>query len=174
MAPELGQPPWIRGKTKGDGMYVSVETVNFDKKATALPVVMMKKFIEQWFPETKEMSKTRDGRVIVLTRDSIVAQRAILGAKRFYELCDVQVKPMDSMNFTQGTIFDRDLLTASLEEIRAELSVFNVTKVERIERKVGDQRLPTGMHIITFARRELPEKITAFFMRFKVQQYYPN
>jgi hypothetical protein len=173
MAPETGQPPWIRNKTQ-NGMYVSIETINYDKKAAALPVVMMKKFIEQYFPGTKEMTKTRDGRVIILTRDETVAQRAILNAKRFYEMCDIEVKPMDSMNSTTGTIFDRDLLTATVEEIRAELSIHKVTKVERIERKVGDQMVPSGLHIITFACRELPETVTAFFMRIRVQQYYPN
>jgi hypothetical protein len=81
---------------------------------------------------------------------------------------------MENMNTVQGTVFGRPLLTETLEALTENLESYKVTKIERIESMRDGRRSPNGLHILTFATRNLPEHILCGYERFAVRQYYPN
>lgn len=173
MAPMAGLPPWFPGNRRNDeGIFVAIEADK--RRATDLSAIMMKKFVEDWFPGTKELTRARDGRVIVLARDEKIAKRAEEKATNFYNVCSIKVSRVESMNKCQGVIFDRGLLTVTIDDLMTELKDAKVSRIERIESIKDGKKSPNGMHVITFDTRNLPDTVFAFFIRHNVRTYYPN
>jgi hypothetical protein len=95
-------------------------------------------------------------------------------SKRLYNLCDIKVHRMDTMNQEQGTIFSRNMITEKEEDILEALKTYRCTKVERMEAFRDGQRWPNGIHILSFATRELPDNVLGGFERYSVKRFYPN
>jgi hypothetical protein len=114
-------------------MRCNSETVNHGKCAAELPIIMMGKWLKQHLPGTLECKPIREGKNLALVKNEETANRAIINATSFYDVCTIQIKKMENINSTQGTIFGRSLLTESIEEIQEALNSYKVTKVERME-----------------------------------------
>jgi hypothetical protein len=69
-----------------------------------MPMLMIRKWLDQNLPGIQEGQTMRDGRILFLTRDEATAQKAEMNSKRLYNICDIKVQRMDRMNQTQGTI----------------------------------------------------------------------
>jgi hypothetical protein len=167
-------PGWLM--TTEDREKANVETVNRGKRAAELPIIMMGKWLEQHLPGPLECNckPIRKGKFFALVKNEATANRAINNATSFYGECVIQIKKMENMNSTQGTIFGRSLLTESIKQIQEALNNYKVTKVERMETMKDEIRSPNGLHEITFNTNALPESVLCGYERFSVKQYYPN
>jgi hypothetical protein len=177
MSEKAKEPDWLMSnneKEKSLGVYLTIETIAYEKKAADLPIIMMGKWLEANLPGSLEAKPMRDGRLLVLAKNEETAARATKNVKTFYGKCDIKTTRMENMNTVQGTVFGRALLTETLEALTENLESYKVTKIERIESMRDGRRSPNGLHILTFATRNLPEHILCGYERFAVRQYYPN
>jgi hypothetical protein len=166
-------PPLIGRSSTDYGYWVSIETVNYHQKATELPILMVKKFMEQYFVGTKVAKPTKEGRLILQASSKKVALQATK-CKKFYEVCEINITPMESMNHKLGSIYGREMLTITVEEMEAELKNQHVTNVERAQTMRDGVLSPNGLHILTFDATKMPEDVYIGYMRYNVRTYYPR
>jgi hypothetical protein len=112
------------------GVYVILETIGHDEKATEMPMLMLRKWLDQNLPGTQEGQAMRDGRILFLAKDEARVQKAEMNSRRLYDLCDNKVQRMDRMNQVQGTIFSRNMITEKEEDILEALKTYRCTNVE--------------------------------------------
>jgi flagellar motility protein MotE (MotC chaperone) len=171
-------PAYLRPPDTGDtNVYVSIETVpnqGFEQKANEVDCFLMSKWVQLWFPGTLEARPIQGGKLLVAAKSAKIAENAIKNAKKIYELCEVKVELMDSMNQAEGTVFGRELLSVSVESLEENLKDKGVIKVERIKTMRGGSVTPNGLHILTFAKKPLPETIIVGYMRYEIRQHYPR
>jgi hypothetical protein len=167
-------PPWL--DPPDEAVFVTINTVNHkDKKAAAdLNIFSMKKWLEQWFPQTKDAKPRKDGSILAQAVSRTVADNAIRNAKDFYGECQMVVQEASEMNRSQGVIFSRFILSESTETIVAECSSEGVVDVERIQSWKNGSLSPNGLHVVTFNNRTLPEHLTIGYVRYEVRQYFPR
>jgi hypothetical protein len=165
------------GRNNGadEGKYLTIESVGEGKKITEINILMVQKFFEQYLPNLAESRRMRDGRILVLTGNKNEAERA-MNITNFYNILTIAIKPFEPMNNSMGSIFGRELLTLTTEEMDAALQDQGVVKVERIEGWDREEKIykPNGLHILTFSRRNLPENVRIGYCQLKVNTYYPN
>jgi hypothetical protein len=169
-------PPLIcptRNRANDEGFWVSMETVHHEKSATQLPILMVKKFMEQAFPGTRTAKPTREGKLIIQARNKQIGLQA-MKYKRLYDVCDIVFTPMKSMNHRLGSVYGREMLTISEKDLEAELKSQHVIKVERAQTMKDGILSPNGLHILTFDTTKLPEEIYVGYMRYGVRLYYPR
>jgi hypothetical protein len=177
MAEMMKGPDWLMSpgdKKRAQGIYLTLETVSFEKKTSKLPIIMMSKWLEGNIPDTIEAKPIRDGKILLLAKNEEVARKAIKNGTKFYDKCEIKIARMENMNTCQGTVFGRSLLTESTEILMENLEEYKVLKIERIESIRDGKRSPNGLLILTFGTRTLPESVLCGFERFAVKQYYPN
>jgi hypothetical protein len=155
-------------------VYVTIETIDHEKTAAELPIIMMGKWLQANVKGANEGRTMRDGNVLVMAKDKEAAEKAIKYATDFYGQCKIKVSRVESMNRCQGTVYGRSLLTETVESLQKALATYGCTGVERIETLRDGKRSPNGMHVITFGTRTLPEQILCGYERYSVRQYYPN
>jgi hypothetical protein len=177
MAAGEKEPGWL--SPPDNTVYVVITTVNHDKSAAELPLLMMKKWLEQWIPNTNKNKETeakprRDGAIIASAENRKIAEAAIKNAKRFYDICDIQVVEMEKMNQSQGVIFGRNLLSESTEALIQDLKPKGVADIDRISSFKNGSLSPNGLHVLTFNSRRLPETILIGYVRYQVRQYFPR
>jgi hypothetical protein len=81
---------------------------------------------------------------------------------------------MESMNYRQGSIYGREILTCTVEELEKELKNQIVVKVERAMSMKDGVLTPNGLHILTFDATRLPDELYVGYMRYSVRTYYPR
>jgi hypothetical protein len=170
-------PIWL--SPQDTAVYVVITTVNYEKVAADLPLLMMKKWLQQWFPISSKNKETeakprRDGSIVVAADSRKIAEAAIKHAKSFYEICNIQVTEMEQMNQSQGVIFGRNLLSEPTEALLQDLKNKNVTNIDRISSFKNGLLSPNGLHVLTFNTRKLPENILIGYVRYQVRQYFPR
>lgn len=175
-APKMaGFPPWIPDSDP-DAMYVTVETVDAEKKATELPIVSMKVWLDVELPGNLSAKPLRDGKILVKAKDQKTVEAAMSKELTFFGNLKMQISKRDDMNTSKGTIFDRMLLNDKLETLMKDVEGKGVSKIERIESiKPGDNvRSPNGLHILTFNSKKPPTNIMIGYMRYNVRPDYPR
>jgi hypothetical protein len=108
------QPDWMMRNDERERrkrVYVTLKTIGHVKKATQMPMPMIRKWLDQNLPGTQEGQTMRDERIPFLARDEATAQKTEMNSKRLYNLCDIKVQRMDRMNQVQGTIFSKNMIT---------------------------------------------------------------
>jgi hypothetical protein len=174
MAPtDRGGSLWPPDK-EDEGIWCSIETINHTQKATEMPLIIMKKFIEANFPGTKDGRPLRDGRILVSARTVQIAQKATVNVKNIYGVCEVKIQLMNQMNQKQGSIFGISLLTETVEVIKKELELEGVIDVERVNTMKNGVLSPNGLHILTFQSHKLPDKVRVGYMKYEVRTHYPR
>jgi hypothetical protein len=156
------------------GVYITLETVGYEKKATELPMLIIRKWMNQYLTGTEEGKTMRDGKILFLAKDEQTAQKTENNCKTLYDICNLKIQRMDRMNESQGTIFSRSMPSEKEEDILEALKAYRCTKVERMEQYRDGQRKPNGSHILTFVARELPENVLCGYERYAVKRYCPN
>jgi hypothetical protein len=98
-------------------IYVTLKTIGHDKKATEMPMLMVRKWLDQNLSGTQEGRTMKDGKILFLARDEAMAQKTEMNSRRPYNLCDIKVQILDRMNKAQRTIFSRNMITEKEEDI---------------------------------------------------------
>jgi len=96
---------------------------------------MMGKWIKLWFPGAQEAKPLRDGKVILLTKKTL-ANKEIMCADKFSELCNIKVAAMDTMNRVQGSIYGREILSVELNELKRHLADKGVVNISQCKTTV--------------------------------------
>jgi hypothetical protein len=71
---------------------VILQTIGHDEKATEMPMLMVKKWLDQNLRDTQEGRTMRDGRILFLAKDETRVQKAEMNSRRLYDLCDIKVQ----------------------------------------------------------------------------------
>jgi hypothetical protein len=167
-------PPLLDPNVKTEiGFWMVIETVEHDKKATELPLFTMKKFIEQTFPGTSTARPTKEGKLLVIAKTRKIFMNATK-VTMFYNICKVKISAMDSMNTSVGSVYGRELLQCTVEELNTELKGQGIVNIERAMTMKGGILTPNGLHIITFDTNKLPSEMYIGYMRYTVRTYYPR
>ena len=121
----------------------------------------------------KNIKVTASGQLLAEV-DKFSHAKSILAAKEFLNL-PVNVQPHSSLNSRKGVIKLRLLMSLPPEEIMHHINETNpsvrVTNIHQIQSDPKDDKTPTGVYILTFAGRTLPEKILADYYAFNVTPY---
>jgi hypothetical protein len=78
------------------------------------------------------------------------------------------------MNYRQGSIYGREILTCTIEELETNLRTQHVVRIERAMSMKDGTLTPNGLHILTFDTPRLPDEIYIGYMRYNVRTYYPR
>jgi hypothetical protein len=76
-----------------------------------MPMLMVRKWLDQNIPRTQEGQTMRDGKILFLAKDEATAQKSEMNSKRLYDLCDIKLQGMNRINQAQRTIFSRNMKT---------------------------------------------------------------
>jgi hypothetical protein len=85
MSERAKEPEWLKSnndKEKSLGVYLTIEIIGYEKKATELPIIMMGKWQEANLPGTLESKPMWDGRLLVLAKNE--ESTATKNLKNFY------------------------------------------------------------------------------------------
>ena len=72
---------------------------------------------------------------------------------------EVVISPHKSLNQSKGTTLSESMSMCTIEELMETLKDQNVTKIERMQRKINGELIPTHRYILTFSTPELPRTI---------------
>jgi hypothetical protein len=137
----------------------------------------MTKFNEQLALGTKTASPTRDGRLIILAKRA-KAMENYVGEKTTAvdaeQNVTIKVTTMDDMNHSKSSIYGRELLTMTEEQMKEELKDYGVVDIERANSMRDGCLTPNGLHIITFDKRIMPTEVNVGYMKHNVRVYYPR
>lgn len=141
--------------------------------ASVSPFLVMKT-IEQLCGKVQSTKLLRDGSLLIHTHTKKQADKLIT-LKHLAVNINVHVQDHPTLNLSKGTVYCRDIIVASDEEIIEHLAEHHVKEVHRIKRKQQDGSLAdTGLFVLTFNLSQLPKFIDAGYQLLEVRQYIPN
>jgi hypothetical protein len=79
---------------------VILQTIGHDEKATEMPMLMVKKWLDQNLRDTQEGRTMRDGRIFFLAKDETRVQKAEMNSRRLYDLSDIKEQRMKKTYWT--------------------------------------------------------------------------
>ncbi|GFQ91344.1 uncharacterized protein TNCT_420781 [Trichonephila clavata] len=120
----------------------------------------------------KAVSKMRSGDLLVEVNTTKQAEQ-LLSLKMLSNI-PVTISPHANLNFSRGVISESDLYNVPEEEILEGLREQKVCEVRRITIRRDGQIVKTKHLILTFACPDLPQTITAGYLRCSVRPYIPN
>jgi hypothetical protein len=132
---------------------VILQTIGHDEKATEMPMLMVKKWLDQNLRDTQEGRTMRDGRILFLAKDETRVQKAEMNSRRLYDLCDIKEQRMKKTYWTHWK-----------PNVAPRWS----------EAFIDGQRRLNGIHILTFATRELPDNVLCGYEQYSVKRFHPN
>jgi hypothetical protein len=167
------KPPNIFGTPVEEGIWTSMETVDYHKTAAQLDIFKVKKFMEATFPGTATARPTREGKLLILAKNTKIAQNA-KKATKFYDECKIKIETVQNMNIRLGSVYGRELIDYDLETIKNDLKSQGVVEVERAQSMKDGKLVANGLHILHFERSSLPSEIFMAYLRYTVRVYYPR
>lgn len=177
--PMIRSPKRFCGPTEGisqkhnDGKFLIIANADPNQDLNKLCPFTIMKALEGYTTNLKNISKLRNGTLLVETRDA--KQAAILYKADTLGPIKIHVKDHPTLNTTRGTIYSHDLLSLDEDYILHNLKEQNVIKVERIMRfNEAKELVPTPALILTFQGKTLPITVKAGFLSLRTQMYYPT
>lgn len=155
--------------------YLVITRNNGDKTLASVSPFLIKKIIDNTCGgEVDTCKKLRNGTILVKTKNITQANKLIQLCS-FNHQIDVTITEHNSLNYSRGVIYSRDLIGIPEEEILAELNTLkqNVNEVSKIMRKVNDKLIETGLIIITFDQATRPTEIKIGYENAFVRPYIP-
>lgn len=135
------------------------------------PFIVMKA-LEGYTTELKQVTKLRNGTLLVETRNQRQAD-TLLKAKTLAD-SPIQVREHPTLNTVRGTIFSYDLLELDEQYLLDNLKEQKVVKVERVKKFNASRELvSTPAIILTFQGKTLPISIKAGYLLLRIKTYYP-
>lgn len=181
--PDLPTP----NNTKNNPKYVIISSNDNNKRLSDLSPFAIKKCIEGISTEINSISQLRDGNLLVLTRNTRVAEK-FLRSKSFANLCQITCKLHTTLNSVKGVIYAPCLINVPESEIVEEMKDQGVIEVYKFTKpndearrnesgnaKTNDEhRIATGKIILTFDLYRLPTSVDVAWYKCKVEHYIPN
>lgn len=124
--------------------------------------------------EVKSAKKTRDGRVLVHTKNLSQAKKLVQLVQMANEI-HVEVKEDEKMNQSKGVVYSRDFRFSDDDEILEELKSQNVIAIYRVKKRSGESNgQDTGIYFLTFNTNVLPQQIRCGYEMIDVRPYIPE
>lgn len=133
---------------------------------------LIQKSLHSIIGDVKGVKKLRSGDLLV----EVTTANQALNLSKCTALAHipVSVTAHNSLNFSRGVIYERDLLYTSEAEILENLRQQNICNVRRITSRRDGVVTPTPLLTLTFETPTLPSFITAGYLRCAVRPYIPN
>lgn len=153
--------------------YLIMKRIDSDASLANVSPFLIKKVVDSTCGGELEMcKKLRNGTIMLKTKNYSQASKLIQLCSLSQEV-KVEVSEHKSLNFSRGVIYARDLFGTPEEEILNELRLKQVSKVEKIKKKVGDELKETGLIILTFNMSSPPTNIQVGYEHAHVNPYIP-
>lgn len=169
---DKGWPPPGGGVDNGPApkylLLIRDDKLNFD----SVSPFQIFKSMSQLVGNVISCKKVKDGLLI----DTASTNQAIklLNLKCFMDL-PVTVQPHKSRNTSKGVIYHRELVFASIEEIKEAFLKDGVVDVKKMKKRQQDGSFSdTGLVILTFNRPILPRSVTMGWEKLDVRVYIPE
>lgn len=141
--------------------------------ASVSPFLVVK-IIENTAGRTKSTKLLRDGSLLIQTTTKKQAEK-LYTIKHLSDTIHVQVHEHPTLNQSKGTIFCREILVCSDDEIKEGLKEQNVTDIYRMKKKKPNGELvDTGLFVLTFNLSQLPTHVDAAYNFLEVREYVAN
>jgi hypothetical protein len=172
---------WSTEKPKKDeGLFVKIKSAG-TSKISDINLIVMDKWLEQNAEGYKDCRRTREGDLVLLTKNKTQAER-LCKQKIIWTgpegTLAIEIELMKSLNTSKGTVYSRELLKIPIEGeegLIEYLAKTNVVEIERIKTKDKDGNFTeSGLHVFTFGSRQPPEEIKVGYMKYNVRTWYPG
>lgn len=135
-------------------------------------IFLITKSIES-FCRFEEVRNNRDGSLSVALKEKY-ARRLVENMKELADKTPVEVLWDDRRNTSRGVVVCKQLGRDSESDIKTELNSQGVTDARHIFRRDGENKINTGVVILTFGSPTPPEKIKIGYRICHVERYYPR
>lgn len=156
--------------------YIVMKRNESNKELTLSSVspFLVMKVIENIAGKPKTTKLLRDGSLLIHTTSQKQADK-LYNIKQLTNNISVTVFEHTSLNLSKGTIYCKDILVASDDEIKEALRDQHVIDIHRMKRKNRDNNIvDSGLFVITFNLCQLPTHVNAGYERIEVREYIPN
>jgi hypothetical protein len=106
---------------------------------------------------TKTARPTKDGHLLILAKTTKAMKNSV-GEKTMAvdaeQNITLKISTMDDMNHSKGSIYGRELLAMTEEQMKEELKAYGVVGVERAMSMRDGNLTPNGLHIVIFDQRK--------------------
>lgn len=156
--------------------YIIMKRNESNKELTLSSVspFLVMKVIENIAGKPKTTKLLRDGSLLIHTTSQKQADK-LYNLKQLTNNINITVFEHSSLNLSKGTIFCKDILVASDDEIKEALRDQHVIDIHRMKKKNRENMIvDSGLFIITFNLCQLPTHINAGYERIEVREYFPN
>lgn len=171
--PQIKIPISTINPIKEDPKYLIISSDDPQKQLKTVSPFVIKKWINANCDAVEEISRLRDGNILVLTKNARQTQ-VLLKLKTVAGLCKVKVELHKTLNICKGVIYCKDWFMLSDDEIKKELEDQKVVKVENIKREKDGKRIASPLFIISFNAYNLPTQLDTGFYKVLVKPYIPN
>lgn len=168
--PESLQPTYL---------VMSRSGIHADKGFSNVSPFLIQKSISAVGGNIIDCKKLRSGQLLIQCTNGKQANK-IIQMLSLSSVVFVNVEEHKTLNMSKGIIYTNDLRDLSDTELKEEITKLNlqVTDIKRLKRRDPETRTLTnvdsGLYILTFNTRDLPENVFIGFFRVKVRHYIPN
>lgn len=163
----------ITSKNITNPKFIVIKSADIKNPINSYSVFAIHKAIETISSEVQSINILRDGNVLVLVNNERIAEKFIR-TKNFGGLCSVTINYHENLNSCKGTIYDRNLIHTSEEEILDGLKKQGVYGVYKFTKNVDNKATPTGLVLLTFNLYKVPQKIKVAWYMVEVREHFPN
>lgn len=146
---------------------------NGQRTLSSVSPFLVMKAIEICAGKPKNVKLLRDGSLLILTTTKKQAEK-LYKLKSLSDEIQVKVSEHKTLNLSKGTIYCRDIIVSTDDEIKEALKEQNVVDIYRMKRRVDKILVDSGMFILTFNLSHLPTKIDCGYQQLEVREYIPN
>jgi len=166
-------PLWKRPPTP-DGKYLVITRSDSETFSNTSPFLIKKTIDSAVGGEVAECKKTRDGNLLIKTKNNLQAEKLIKLTTMPGKI-PIQVSEHRSLNYCKGVIYCNDLRGIEEAEILENLKSQKVIEVHKITKRASfGVTSETGLIILTYSLLTLPETINTGYEKINVRPYIPQ
>jgi hypothetical protein len=169
---EFSPTLYDNGPKTHEGKYLVIETTE-GPALTDLSVFTVEAVLENIASNYISADKIRDGKILLLTKDSKSAKQA-LAMTEVKNICKIRVTEHVDLNQVKGTIYCEELLKENLEVLKEKMKKHKVVDIRRITKMENGKPTETPLHILTFASNTLETSVKVGWKILPLRKYYPS
>ena len=166
--PELPNPTPI--KNYDIPKYITVKSTDLNNPLSKHSVFAIKKAIDAISTKIEKISMLRDNSLLILTKSKRVAE-LFIKTKNLGGFCPVEIAYHLNLNFCKATIFDKNLINVSDQEILDDLKNQGVVQIYKFLNK---EKQPSGSILLTFDMFEVPKRVDIAWYSVSTREFFPN
>lgn len=153
--------------------YILIKHVE-GKRMDEINIFKLKNAIYAISKQIKTANFTRDGNMIVLVKNELIAKAFLKTKKLIDDLGAVDITFHPSLNYNKGLVYAPCISNLTEDEIVDGLKEYKVVKCEKIKKMINGCVTNTPLHILHFDLYHVPKYIPIGFEKFEIREYIPN